>query len=93
MYYFHNELQAIRQGKWKLHLPHKYQELDFPENDRKRGKYKEEKIELSLYDLEIDISEKTNLASEYPERVEQLRNIALLYDKDLKANIRPCGKA
>ncbi|HPP59544.1 MAG TPA: sulfatase [Candidatus Hydrogenedens sp.] len=92
LYYLHNELQAIRQGKWKLHLPHKYQELDFPGNDRKREKYKEEKIELSLYDLENDISEKTNLANEYPKIVERLKGIALRYDKDLKANIRPCGK-
>lgn len=93
LYYLHDELQAIRQGRWKLHLPHKYQNLDFPGNDGKRGKYKEEKIDLSLFDLQNDISEQTNLADEYPKLVERLKNIALRYDKDLKANIRSCGKA
>lgn len=93
LYYFHDELQAIRQGKWKLHLPHKYQNLNFPGNDGKRGEYKDEKIELSLFDLENDIGEQNNLVSEYPKLVEKLKNNALRYDKDLKDHIRPCGKA
>lgn len=92
LYYFHDELQAIREGKWKLHFPHKYQELDIPGNDGKRGKYREEKIELSLFNLENDPGEKINLASEYPKLVERLKNLALQYDKELKKHIRQCGK-
>lgn len=92
LYYLHNELQAIRKGKWKLHLPHKYSELDVPGKDRKRGKYKEEKIDLSLFNLYDDIGEKNNLVSEHPELVEELKQIALNFDSEMGKNIRPCGK-
>ncbi|MCX8064930.1 MAG: sulfatase [Candidatus Hydrogenedentes bacterium] len=92
LYYLHEELQAIRNDKWKLHFPHKYQNLDIQGNDGKRGSYKEEKIDWSLFDLENDISEQINLASEHPKIVEMLKKQALKYDKELKSHTRPCGK-
>ncbi len=92
LYYLHEELQAIRHGSWKLHFPHKYLELDSPAHDGKRGKYREEEIPLSLFNLKDDIKEQNNVASEHPRLVERLKNIALRYDKDIKQNIRPCGK-
>ncbi len=92
LYYFHQELQAIRKGNWKLHLPHKYAKLEVAGNNGKRGKYRDEKIELSLFNLEKDIGEQQNLVSEYPKIVKQLEKLAQDYDKKLRANIRPCGK-
>jgi len=93
LYYLHNELQGIRKGKWKLHLPHKYVNLVSPGKDGKRGTDRDETIELSLFNLEKDIKEQNNLASEHPKLVEKLKNIAIRFDNNLKKNIRPCGKA
>jgi len=74
-YYQHQSLRAVRQGDWKLHLPHS--ELDrtkegtawqthVPINDRP---YIEE---VTLYNLKEDIGETTNVAKDHPEIVEEL---------------------
>ena len=74
-YYQHKSLRAVRMGKWKLHLPHT--KLDrqaegkkwlshVPEEDRP---YIEE---LTLYNLEEDISETTNVAEGHPKVVDEL---------------------
>jgi len=74
-FYQHQALRAVRQGDWKLHLPHS--ELDrtkegktwlphVPEGDRP---YIEE---LTLYDLKNDIGETTNVAKDHPEIVAKL---------------------
>jgi len=48
--------------------------------------------ETELYDLEVDISEKHNLASERPKIVEQLTDMMREFDRQLNANVRPVGK-
>jgi arylsulfatase A-like enzyme len=84
-YYFVNELQAVRSGKWKLHLPHKYRTL----NGRKGNtdgtpiKYNYPNTPLSLYDLSIDIGEKNNVADKHPDIVKRLKNLAQNMRKDL----------
>lgn len=74
-YYQHQSLRAVRQGDWKLHLPHS--KLD----RTKEGKVwqahvpPEDRIyisELTLYNLKDDIGETTNVAKQHPEVVEQL---------------------
>ncbi len=85
-FYQHQALRAVRQGDWKLHLPHS--ELDktkegslwqnhVPENDRPYL------TELTLYNLKKDIAETTNVASEHPEIVKQLVNQIELAKKDI----------
>jgi arylsulfatase A-like enzyme len=69
LYYDGNELQAIRQGQWKLRLPglknlRKWTELD-------RGTQQAE-----LYNLESDMSESTNVAAENRKVVERLMSLA-----------------
>ncbi len=99
-FYWGRELQAVRSGKWKLHLPHTYRFIETPGADGKPGKDSYPKIELSLYDLEADIGETTNLAGKHPEVVNQLMVFVERARQDLGdsltkregKNIRPAGK-
>ena len=64
------ELQAVRRGKWKLHLPHPYQALESAGNDGTPGKYVRRELGLSLFDLDADIGETTNVLAHHPDVVE-----------------------
>ena len=46
-----------------------------------------------LYDLDADISEKHNVADEHPEIVKRLTDMMEEFDRELKANTRPPGRA
>ncbi|MFO0811123.1 MAG: sulfatase [Gemmataceae bacterium] len=74
--YWNRELQAVRSGKWKLHLPHAYQSLKTPGSDGKPGAYQTKRIEQSLFDLDADIGETTDLAARHPEVVAKLLGYA-----------------
>jgi len=63
-------------GRWKLHLPHTYRTLVTPGKDGMPGKYRQEKIEFSLFDMEKDPYETTNVLEEYPEVAEKLGKYA-----------------
>lgn len=65
-YYQLEQLQAIRKGMWKLHLP-----LDSMYGNFHRAKIIDGRS-LALYNLEKDISETNNLAEQYPELVKEL---------------------
>ncbi|MCF6268964.1 MAG: sulfatase [Melioribacteraceae bacterium] len=90
-FYNYNELQAVRSGKWKMHLPHQFKEIIEPGKDGNSGKWRRGYINLSLFDIEKDISESTNLADEYPEIVKRLSKAADDFDAELKQNLRPAG--
>jgi arylsulfatase A-like enzyme len=74
-YFFHydgaNRLMAVRGGKWKLMFPQTYNSPERGEGGMP-GKSVRKELELSLFDLESDIGETTNLAGEYPEVVKRL---------------------
>jgi arylsulfatase A-like enzyme len=99
-FYYGRELQAVRSGKWKLHLPHTYRFIEIPGADGKPGKDTYPKLELSLYDLESDIGETTNLADKHPEVVKQLMVFVERAREDLGdsltkregKNVRPAGE-
>jgi arylsulfatase A-like enzyme len=78
LYFFWNrELQAVRSGRWKLHLPHTYPSMTEKKGaDGLPGDYRTEKIELSLYDLESDPAESKNVAGEHLDVVERLTKLA-----------------
>lgn len=78
-YYFYwgRELHAVRSGKWKLHFPHPYRALTGkPGRDGKPSGYSQQQTDLALYDLEVDVGEKRNVAAENPEVVARLSALA-----------------
>ncbi|MBZ5581948.1 MAG: sulfatase [Acidobacteriia bacterium] len=63
-------------GRWKLHLPHPYQSLVEAGRDGNPGKYRQARIELSLFDMEADPLETTNVIERYPEVATRLQGCA-----------------
>lgn len=84
-FYYGRELQAIRAGKWKLHFPHGYTTL----GGRKGGsegapaKYDQARIDLTLYDLEKDAGETTDVKDANPDVVARLQALGDVMRKDL----------
>jgi len=99
-YYWGRALQAVRSGKWKLHLPHDYPHPDPPGGAALPGKHVTQHIDLALYDLEADVGETTNLAERFPEVVQRLQALAERAREDLGdsatkregKNVRPPGR-
>lgn len=75
-FYWGQELQAVRAGKWKLHFPHEFQSLKAAGSDGKPGPYAKNRLELSLFDLENDAKESQNLSSEYPDEIRRIQVLA-----------------
>ncbi|MBV6431823.1 MAG: hypothetical protein IANPNBLG_01956 [Bryobacteraceae bacterium] len=63
-------------GRWKLHLPHSYRTLLYAGNDGAAGKFKQAQIELSLFDMEKDPYETTNVISKHPDIARHLEDCA-----------------
>ena len=99
-FYYGEQLQAIRSGKWKLHFPHQYRTMA----GRPGGtggiptKYSQAKIGRELFDLASDIGETTNVADQHPDVVERLSELGAamrrqLGDENMKgAGIREAGR-
>lgn len=77
-FYWGNELQAIRSGRWKLHFPHDYRTLQGvpAATGGIPASYRTARIEESLFDLQQDPAESTNLLAQYPEVAANLRRLA-----------------
>jgi arylsulfatase len=99
-YYYGKQLQAVRQGKWKLHFPHGYRSYEGVEPGKGGlpGPYAHGETGLELYDLENDIGEKHDVSAKYPDMVERLTALGErarkeLGDKDLVGDeVRPPGR-
>lgn len=81
--YYTRELHALRRGKWKLVLPHRYQTVNQVGNDGVAGSYKWVTTPLSLFDMHADPGETTNLAEQHPDIVESMREDAQDIRQDL----------
>ena len=77
-----NRLRAIRSGKWKLMVAQAYGSPE-PGTGGNVGKRVRKEIPLSLFDLENDVSETTNLADKHPDVVARLQALADEMRKDL----------
>ncbi len=74
-------------GRWKLHIPHQYRVVSEVGNDGAGGKYIQQEIGLSLFDLDNDSDEKYNVMEDYPEITKKLLGFAeahrsLFYESD-----------
>ena len=101
-FYYGNELQAVRMGKWKLHFPHGYRTL----SGRKGGTggrpvpYDNARIELALFNLETDVGETADVKDRHPEVVAAIQKLAGAIREDLGdsarkikgAGTRPAGQ-
>ncbi len=68
-------------GKWKLHLPHAYRTLDSAGRDGFPGRYATMEIDTSLFDMESDPFETTNVLKDHPEVAAQLIGLAEVHSK------------
>ncbi len=76
--YYNGELRAVRDSRWKLHLPHRYRTLAGkpPGSGGHRVPYDHTTIGLELFDLQNDVGESTDVADEHPEIVARLQQHA-----------------
>ncbi|MCG6158008.1 sulfatase family protein [Rubinisphaera margarita] len=85
-YYLHVHLQAVRQGRWKLHLPRKPEASEtsqFHHNPHIAPADKAGFDSPFLVDLHEDLSETENVAAEHPQVVEHLLELAESMRADL----------
>jgi len=90
-YYYHSQyLEAIRDGRWKLYLPHS------PDQPVRKGtKRRQQPV---LYEVKTDITEKHDVAIQHPKIVERLTQATQAAHRDLGegkqkgANVRPVGR-
>lgn len=89
--YYGNTLTGVREGKWKLQLPHSSRTYEGypPGRDGIPGKTGTKQLGLALYDLEIDVGEQQDLAAQHPEIVERLQKIAATARADLGDTGKP----
>jgi len=85
IYYAGGELQAVRDARWKLHLPHGYQTLAGGSGGTggSPAPYRTLRIEKCLYDLQADPGELRDVAAEHPEVVARLERAAEAARQDL----------
>ena len=87
-FYYGKQLQAIRMGKWKLHFPHNYRTMAGKPGG-KGGiptKYSQSKIGLSLFDLDKDIGETTDVKDKYPEIATKMQKLGEVMRAELGDN-------
>lgn len=82
-FYFYqmDQLQAVRSGRWKLHLALKPKKRNW-------GK-PEPECPLQLFDLQADIGEQNNVADQHPDVVAWLTSLAEKAREDLGDTDRP----
>ncbi|MBI1335211.1 MAG: sulfatase-like hydrolase/transferase [Armatimonadetes bacterium] len=100
-YYWPGELQAVRSGDWKLHVPHNHRHQTYPAGTggKPAGEVTEH-IGLSLFNITKDPAETTNVADQHPEIVERLlklieearQDFGDTLTKRVGSKVRPPGK-
>lgn len=85
-YYFGtNSLEAVREGPWKLVLPHRYESNKYhlPGKDGFPGRIQADSTGLALYDLRRDPGERYDIRELHPEVVMRLQKLAEQAREDL----------
>ncbi|MBU0755481.1 MAG: sulfatase-like hydrolase/transferase, partial [Planctomycetes bacterium] len=94
------QLQAVTDGRWKLHFPHDYRSYEGvePGRDGFPGPYTEGRTGLALFDMQGDIAERKDVKDDHPEIVEKMQAWGemarkTLGDHEIKGTeVRPPGK-
>lgn len=77
-YFYHSGSHGVRKGKWKLLKANRWS----PKIMKRRSYPKDFGTnEVELYNLDEDIGEENNLASQYPEIVKELNSLNLQQEK------------
>lgn len=71
-YYNGTNLQAVREGRWKLHLARTVEDQPFWNRKKAPGKIFVNLEQHALFDLKGDVGESRNVADRHPEVVERL---------------------
>lgn len=90
-WYHRGDLEAVRAGRWKLHLDHGYRTMDGQPRGGggEPGRYRyDARIADALFDLEADPFERHDLSAEHPEIVEELRGRAEAMAESLGDRLR-----
>lgn len=84
-FYYGRDLQAVRAGRWKLHLPHDYRSYagQAPGSGGRPGPTATRRTGLELYDLERDPGERNDVRREHPHLVHALLERAAAARADL----------
>lgn len=84
IYYYNGaNLQAVRQGDWKLHLPRTTKDQPFWSRKPGKGKGFVNLEEPRLFNLAADLAEKNDLAAKHPEVVKKLEAQAAVIRAEL----------
>ncbi len=89
-YYHRNDLESLRSGRWKLHLPHRFRSMEGRAlgTGGTPGKYDGNRhTGLELYDLTTDVGERHDVASANPEVVARLMELVKAMREDLGDNL------
>ena len=82
-YYNGWQLEAVRSGKWKLVLPHPYYAVAEPGRDGMPGRQVWENISLSLFDMDADPGETSDVSAAPPEVISRLLEMVAKAREDL----------
>ncbi|MFT7486815.1 MAG: arylsulfatase A-like enzyme, partial [Candidatus Paceibacteria bacterium] len=99
-FYYGRQLQAVRQGPWKLHVPHKFRTYErlTPGTNGHPGPTGTGRVSTALFNLDEDPGERLDVADLHPEIVQELMKVvadarAELGDGSLQgAGARESGK-
>ena len=82
-FFYHrgNVLEAVRSGKWKLHL----------KDPKVKGRGKKGQQTPHLFDLDADIAEKNNVIEKHPDVAQRLMQQMKEFKQELSENIRPAA--
>jgi len=77
-WYEQGQLQAVRQGRWKLMLPHTARALEdrTPGSGGRPAGYRPLQVGRALYDLGADLGEKHDVSAQHPDVVARLEAVA-----------------
>jgi len=91
----HDQLQAVTDGRFKLHLPHEHRSYEGvePGMDGMPGPYATGKTDLALFDLDHDIGERIDVKDQHPEVMQALLQYAEEMREELGDHDRPAKGA